>query len=94
VFQSCQQRDGVQQLHASRRELEGEREIVEPRTDLTHRLVKFDVMPDGSCALDEEGRRVPARKRVNRVLVLGREVERNAACDDEPEARGTCEQVR
>lgn len=51
-------------------------------------------MPDGSRALDEEGRRVRARQWVNRVLVLGREVERHTTRDDETEARGTCEQVR
>ena len=64
------------------------------RADLAHRLVKFEVMPDGSCALDEEGRGVRGRKWVNWILVLGREVERHAARDDEPDTRGTCEQVR
>src|SRR5438128_12686013 len=90
-FQPSEERSGVEQLGPGGRELEGEWEIVQARTDLVHSCIDTELTSYRACPLDEKGCRIRGRQRVDRILELRGDVQRNPARDEEPELRGAGE---
>ena len=79
-----------ERAHARGRELERERELVEPPADLEHMLVRLEVGSHLPRTAEEEADALLLHERRNRVLALGREPQQLAARDDHPQvgARG------
>src|SRR4029450_8959690 len=75
-------------------ELDCERQSVETTADLAHRLERIWLEHDATRGreLDEEGRRILERQRLERKNAFGRESERHATGREDLEIRGMVEQ--
>src|SRR5207253_9943175 len=70
VIEPLQQRALVERAQPCSRELESERQAVQPAADLHRAVVRYEIASDRARALDEELDRVVLRRRIDRVLTL------------------------
>ena len=82
-----EQRAWGEHLDASGRELDRERQVVEPAADLGHLAVRCELDTHRACALVEEGDGVRIAQRQDDVLTLAREMERLAARHEQRQLR-------
>ena len=76
-----------ERLHAHRRELEREREVVEATADRRDSRIGLEPRVDGPCPGQEEADRLLVRERRHRVLLLPRQAERLPARHEQDEVR-------
>src|SRR5262249_48606331 len=83
LIQALRQLPWRQKLDPSSRQLERQRQTVDTSTDVANRLVvvgcEFEIGPDGTYALSEEGERIFVTERGNGVLLLRCKVKRFTA---------------
>ena len=84
----------IQECHAGCSELNRERQAVEPAADLVHGRRRLELGSDGPCPLAEQDSSVVVRQGLDRVPLLGLDLERLAARDQELGVRCAREQRR
>ena len=83
----------AEHLDARRRELESQRQVVEPAADLRHDRGRLEVRIDDARSRAEEADGLLRHERRHRVLLLGGDPERLAARHEDPQPAATRQQI-
>ena len=93
MLEPCEQRVGFEEARARGRELDGQRQAVEPRADGLDRCVRLDVPAHCTRTLDEERDRVGRVEWVEGVFHLAGDAQRRSARSEHAKTRGCGQEV-